>query len=58
MLDDLIGKKPEGQRVDATGLQRFANGGDASSPMSNAELLAQIDRSTAILGGLVSAFNF
>jgi hypothetical protein len=43
MLDDLIEKKPEGQRVDASGLQRFANGGDAS-PMSNAELLAQMDR--------------
>ena len=44
MLDDLIGKKPKGQRVDATGLLGFANGGDASSPMSNAELLAQMDR--------------
>jgi hypothetical protein len=29
MLENLIGKKPEGQRVDATGLQRFANGGEA-----------------------------
>jgi hypothetical protein len=90
MLDDLIGKKPEGQRVDASGLQRFANGGSVATgrkplsptdplyiqtdaprnpdavaraipqaaptpapavarqaPMSSAELLAQIDRSTA-----------
>jgi hypothetical protein len=29
MLENLIGKKPEGQRVDATGLQRFAEGGEA-----------------------------
>jgi predicted GNAT family N-acyltransferase len=29
MLENLIGKKPEGQRVDATGLLGFANGGEA-----------------------------
>ncbi len=47
MLDSLIGKKPEGQRVDASGLQRFAKGGEVSSSPTPRELLAQIDRSTA-----------
>lgn len=47
MLETLIGKKPKGQRVDASGLQRFANGGEASSSPTPQELLAQIDRSMA-----------
>jgi hypothetical protein len=38
MLENLIGKKPEGQRVDATGLQRFANGGEADAELLRRQL--------------------
>ena len=38
MLDNLIGKKFEGQRVDATGLQGFANGGEADAELLRRQL--------------------
>ncbi len=38
MLENLIGKKPEGQRVDATGLLGFANGGEADAELLRRQL--------------------